>query len=115
MVNMLPSVAIPFLPMVWVLVASAYWWRKFSAPWLFAVAALFALFGIQSVVSFLWDFWPFSETHALVNVAKVSEADMQQYLEEKNRIAMIQGVLVLIAGVPFLWWLKGGLSRAQRP
>ena len=115
MVNMLPSVAIPFLPIVWVLVASVYWWRKLAAPWLFTVAALFALFGIQSVISFLWDFWPFSETHTLVNIAKVSEENMRQNLEEMNHVAIIQGVLFLVAGIPFLWWLKRGLALAQRP
>jgi len=116
MVNILPAVLMPFLPIVWVLIASAYWWRQLSSPGLFFVAGLLALFGVQAVVSFLWDYWPhmfggyFLEANNFVAGKIPSEAEVQKQLEEQNRVAIIQAALVLVAAVPFLWWLKSGLS-----
>ncbi len=116
MVNMLPSVLLPFLPIVWVLIASAYWWRLLSSPGLFLVAGLLALFGIQAIVSFLWDWWPhvsggyFLEANNFVGGKAPSEAEVQRLLEEKNRVAILQATLVLVAAIPLLWWLKSGLS-----
>lgn len=108
MVNMLPSVLGPFLPIVWALVASVVWWRRFPSPWLFLVTALFALFGIQSIVSFLWAYWPALEAENFV--PNNSGADAQRHLEEMNRIAIAQAFIVLTIAVPFLKWLKGGMS-----
>jgi hypothetical protein len=113
MVNMLPTVLMPLLPVVWAFIASAYWWRQLSAPWLFAVAALLALLGIQVVVSILWDSWPFIGTNGYF-FEGVSDTEMQHYLEDKNRAAMMQAVIVLGAAIPFLLWLKSGFSIAHR-
>lgn len=117
MVNMLPTVLVPLLPMVWALIASAIWWRQLEAPGLFLVAALLALFGIQTVVSFLWDYWPslgaggyFLEANNFVSGKVLSEAEVRRHLDEKNRVAITQAFIVLAATVPFLWWLKSGLS-----
>jgi len=116
-VNMLPSILSPFLPIIWALIASAVWWRQLSSPWLFLVTALVALFGIQAIVSFLWDYWPsfggggyFLEANNFVPGKVLSEAEVQRHLEEKNRIAITQAFIVLATAVPFLWWLKSGLS-----
>jgi hypothetical protein len=116
MVNMLPSLSMPLLPIVWALIASAFWWRHLSSPGLFFVTALLALFGIQALVSFVWDFWPhlfgnyFLEQNNFVRGVVPSEAEIQRHLEEKNRAAVIQAAIVLAVATPFLWWLKSGLS-----
>ena len=109
MVNMLPSTLAPLLPILWAGIASALWWRQVSSPWLFTVTALLTLFGIQAVVSFLWDFWPqITGSYFLERIT--TEAQMQRHLEEQNRAALIQGVIVLSVGFPFLWWLKSAFS-----
>jgi hypothetical protein len=117
MSNMLPTVLTPFLPLVWALLASAFWWRQLPAPWLFLVAALLALFGIQTVVSFLWDYWPslsgggyFLEQNNLVAGKVLSDAELQRRIEEANRVAITKALIVLAAAIPFLLWLKNGLS-----
>ncbi|MFO0041370.1 MAG: hypothetical protein ACK55W_05390 [Pseudomonadota bacterium] len=113
---MLPSVLAPFLPIVWVLLASAYWWRELSSSWLFLVVGLLAVFGIQAIVSFLWTWWPhifgnyFLEASNVVAGKVPSEAELQRVFEEANRAAIIQATLVAVATVPLLWWLKSGLS-----
>ena len=115
-VNMLPSVLAPFLPIVWVLLASAYRWRELSSSWLFLVVGLLAVFGIQAIVSFLWTWWPhifgnyFLEASNVVTGKVPSEAELQRVFEEANRAAIIQATLVAVATVPLLWWLKTGLS-----
>lgn len=116
MINILPTVLLPLLPIMWVLIASTYWWRQLSSPGLFFVAGLLALFGIQTIVSFLWDWWPhmsgdyFLEANNFIAGKTLSEAEMQRVLEEKNRAAIIQAALVLVAAIPLLWWLKRALS-----
>lgn len=116
MVNMLPSVLMPFLPIAWVAIASVFWWRALSSPWLFLVTGLLALLGVQAVVSFFWDYWPhisggyFLEANNFVSGKLPSEAEIQRHLEEKNRIAITQAIILLVAAVPLLWWLKSGLS-----
>jgi hypothetical protein len=115
--NMLPTLLTPFLPLVWALIAGAFWWRQLQVPWLFLVAALLALFGIQTVVSVLWDYWPslsgggyFLEQNNLVAGKVLSDAELQRRIEEANRVAITKALIVFAAAVPFLWWLKSGLS-----
>ena len=109
MVNMLPSMVAPFLPILWIGIACALWWRDFSSPLLFATAGLLALFGLQAVVSFMWDVWPqITANHFLQRI--VTEAEMQRHLEEQNRTAIMQAVLLLLVGFPFLRWLRNGMS-----
>jgi hypothetical protein len=116
MVNMLSAILLPFLPIVWILIASAYWWHELSAPWLFFVAGMLALFGAQAVVAFLWDYWPhifghfFLEANNFVSVKTLSETEVQRLLEARNRVAVIQAAFVVVAAIPLLWWLKSGLS-----
>ena len=116
MVNMLPVVLTPILPLLWGLIASAFWWRQLSSLWLFLLAGVLALLGIQAAISFLWDYWPhlsgnyFLEANSFVGGKAPTEAEVQRLLEEKNRVAVIQATLVLVAAIPFLWWLKSGLS-----
>jgi hypothetical protein len=113
---MLPTILMPFLPVAWALFASAYWWRRLSSPWLFLTTALLALFGIQAVVAFIWEYWPlmsggyFLEHNNFVPGQLPSESEMQRRLEEENRVAIIQAVVLVIAAVPFLWWLRRGLA-----
>jgi hypothetical protein len=109
MVNTAPAVLLPLLPVLWVISASVLWWRKLSRPWLFSVVAVFALLGIQLLISLVWNIWPIIGAHT-VGISKVSPEEIQKYYEEKNRAAIIQAVLVFLAAVPFLWWLRGGLS-----
>lgn len=116
MVNMLPSVLAPFLPVVWVLVAAVMWWRQLESPVLYVVAALLALFGIQAVIGFLWNWWPALMASGGILVSKVAtheqlQQQLQQHLEEQNRRAVVQAILVLLVAIPFLWWLKAGLSK----
>lgn len=40
-----------FLPVIVAVVASVVLWRRLEHPWLFAVTAVFALFGIQSLIA----------------------------------------------------------------
>ena len=117
MVNMLPTLLMPFLPIVWALIAGAFWWRKLSSPGLFLVTAILALFGIQTIASFLWTYWPhmsgggyFLEANNFVAGKIPSEAEIQKHLEEENRVAIAQALVVFVAAIPFLWWLKSGLS-----
>ena len=116
MVNMLPAVLMPLLPVLWMAVASAFWWRSLSSPWLFLVAGLLALFGVQAVVSFFWDYLPhisggyFLEANNFVAGKSPSEAEVQRHLEEMNRVAFTQAMIVLVTAVPLLWWLRRGLS-----
>jgi hypothetical protein len=116
MVNMLPSLALPLLPIVWALIATAYWWRHLSSHGLFFVTALLALFGVQAIVSFAWESWPqlfgsyFLEPNNFVGGVAPSEADIQRHLEAKNQAAAIQAAVVFVAAIPFLWWLKSGLA-----
>jgi hypothetical protein len=113
---MLPTLLTPLLPLLWALIATVYWWRQLSVPWLFLVAGFLALLGVQSVVSFIWDYWPhlsgrhFLEANDFVAGKAPSEAAVQRVLEEKNRVAITQAALVLMAAIPLLWWLKSGLS-----
>jgi hypothetical protein len=101
---------LPLLPIVWTIAASAYWWRRLAVPLLFAATTLFAIFGIQSIVSFAWDYLPMmSGNYAFYGIT--SSAGMQRHLEEVHRGAMVQSVIVFIVSIPFLWWLKNGLSR----
>jgi hypothetical protein len=116
MSDMLTTVITPFLPLVWVLIASAFWWRQLQTPWLFIVAGLLALFGIQAVVSFLWGYWPimsggyFLEQNDLVSGRVFSDVELQHRIEEANRVAITKAFMVLAASIPFLLWLKSGLS-----
>ena len=112
MVNMLPSVLAPFLPIVWVVIACIVWWRNLSAPWLFLAAGLLALFGLQAVVSFVWDNWPLVRGGYFIEQIRTPD-QMQRHLEEKNRAALIQAGIVLVAGVALLWWLKDGLASTR--
>lgn len=111
-----PSLASPFLFIVWALIATVYWWRHLSSPGLFLVTALLALLGIQAIVSFVWDSWPhffgnyFLEPNKVVSGRIPSEAEIQRLLEVRNRDAAIQAAIVLAGAIPFLWWLKSGLS-----
>lgn len=107
---MLPTIVMPLLPMSWALIATAYWWRQLSSPWLFLVASVLALFGVQAVISFVWDWWP-QLTGSYFLEAVRTEAEMQRQFEEQNRAAVIQAALVLAAAIPFLFWLKGGLAK----
>jgi len=110
MVNMLPSMLAPFLPVVWAGIAAAIWWRHVSSPWLFAITALLTLLGFQVLVSFLWDFLPQAFGSGYILESMTTEAQMQRHLEESNRTALIQAAIVLLIGFPFLWWLKSGFA-----
>jgi hypothetical protein len=109
MVNTAPTDLLPLLPLLWVIGASAIWRRKLTTPWLFAVTALFALLGIQLVVSVVWKFWPFIGAHS-IGISEVSPEEMQRYYQKPNRAAIIQAILVFSAAIPFLLWLRSGLS-----
>ncbi|UUZ78117.1 hypothetical protein LP414_15505 [Polaromonas sp. P1(28)-13] len=112
MVNMLPSILLPVLPFVLAAFAGAWWWRQLSSPLLFAVTAALSLFGFQALLSFLWDFWP-NISSSMVLIQRVqTEAEVQHFFEEKNRAAIIQAIVVILVSVPFLWWLKNGLSSS---
>ena len=113
MINTAPAALLPLLPILWVVGASAIWWRQLSKPWLFVVTALFALLGIQLVVSLAWKIAPFIGGQSIA-ISKVSAGEMQRYFEERNRAAIIQAILVLFAAIPFLWWLSSGLSARNR-
>jgi hypothetical protein len=52
----------------------------------------------------------FLEANNFVAGKVPSEAEIQRHLEESNRVAITQALIVLVAAVPFLWWLKSGLS-----
>ena len=112
MINMLPSMLLPLLPIIWAIAATVYWRRYISSPLLFAVAALLALFGIQSIVLFLWDYLP-QITGNYIFESITSPAEMQRRLEQINRAAIIQAVVVFLIAIPFLWWLKNGLSLTR--
>ena len=113
MVNTAPAAFLPLLPILWVIAASAIWWRQLSKPWLFIVTALFALLGIQVVVSLAWQIAPFIGGQSIA-ISKVSAEDTQRYFEERNRVAIIQAIVVLFAAIAFLWWLSSGLSARNR-
>ena len=110
MVNMLPTVVMPLLPAVWALIASVYWWRDLSSPWLFVVAVVLALFGVQALILFLWDWLPQLTGNYFLEAVR-TEAGVQRHLEEQNRAAIIQAGVVLGAAIPFLLWLKAGLAK----
>ena len=115
MVNMLPSVVLPLLPVLWAVVAGAFWWRQLASPWLFFLTAILALLGIQAVLTFVWDWWPAARASGyFLESTKVSAEAVQRQLEETNRAAIIQAVIVVIAAVPYLFWLKGALG-VQKP
>jgi hypothetical protein len=113
---MIPSLLTPFLPTLLALLASMLWWRNLSSPWLFFVSATLAAFGIQAVIAFVRDYWPqfsggyFLEANVHVSGKLLSEADIQRALEREGRTALIQASCPFCAAVPFLFWLKSGLS-----
>ena len=101
----------PFLPALWALIAAVIWWRHVFSPALFAVAAVLGLFGIQAVVAFLWDYWPVFRGGYFLEVRPARPEEVEKLFEASQRRAMIQAAIVLVAAVPFLWWLKSGLSK----
>lgn len=107
MINMLPTILQPILPFLWALIACVWWWRRLSAKWLFAVTALFALFGIQVVITWVWDAWPFT---GKMIVLIPSEVELQRHLEAENHDAIVKAILLLIFAIPYLHWLKRRLS-----
>ncbi len=113
---MISSILTSFLPPLLALFASILWWRNLSSPWLFFVSATLAAFGIQAVVAFIWDYWPqffggyFLEATDQISGRILGEADIQHALERKGRAAIIQAICLFCAAVPFLFWLKSGLS-----
>jgi hypothetical protein len=109
MVNTAPAALLPLLPLLWVIGASAMWWRQLSRPWLFVVSALLALLGIQFVISLAWKIWSLMGGLSIA-MSKVSAEEVQRYFEEQNRVAVSQAILLLLAAIPFLWWLRSGLS-----
>lgn len=98
------------------MLASIFWWRALSSPWLFFVGATLALFGIQTIITFFFEYGLqfyggyFLEANEQIAGKVLSEADVQQALEKKGRTALIQASILLCAAVPFLLWLKSGLS-----
>jgi hypothetical protein len=106
----------PFAPFLWGVVASLIWWRQLQSPWLFLVVSVLALLGVQVVISILWSYLPllvgnyFLEAGKYVVARPLSEAELERITSEESRIAMLQAGLVLLAAVPFLWWVKNGLA-----
>lgn len=110
--NVFPLIVAPMLPILWALVAGAVLWRNLSSPWLFLVTAVFALFGIQTVISTVWECWAVSSN--FLEASAVSPEAMAQRLDESNRRTLVLAGLVLLSAFPFLWWLKNGFAPANK-
>jgi hypothetical protein len=86
---MIANLLTPFIPPLLALIAGAFFWRNLSAPWLFLVCGALALFGIQAIVSFAWEYWPmlsgghFLEANNQVVGRAVSEAEVQKFFKKR--------------------------------
>lgn len=94
-----------FLPVIVAAVASVALWKRLEHPWLFAVTAVFSLFGLQSLIA------PASISVLLPGGGGITP--------EVARGAFAQSVLVsaavlVLIGIPFLWWLQRALRKGGK-
>lgn len=91
-----------FLPPILAAVATAFTWRRLSRPVLFFVLGSLALLGIQAVIA------PVAVGVFLPTGGGISEAAVHEGFV--NSVQLSAG-LVVLGGVPLLWWLARALKR----
>jgi hypothetical protein len=112
--NMAVPMVTPFLPIAWALIALLLCWHRLASPALFTVTAALGVFGIQTVVAFLWTWWPMIRGGYFLESAKpLTLEEVERNLVMQNRRALAQAVIVLAVAIPFLWWLSNGLANVR--
>lgn len=91
-----------FLPPILAAVAAAVAWRRLSRPGLFFVVGSLALLGLQSVIA------PVAVGIFLPTGGGIAQAAAHEGFV--NSVQLSAG-LVVLGGVPLLWWLARALKR----
>lgn len=88
-----------FMPLIVAIVAAAIAWRRLARPWLFLVASVLALLGVQAIAA------PAAVGYFL------SSASASGASAGFDRSLVVSAVLVVALGTPFMWWLSRGLRK----
>ena len=91
------------LPVIIAILASVIAWRTVSRPWLFLVASLLALLGLQGIAA--------PAATAVFYPSPVSGP--LTWDSPFARGLVLSAVLQLAVGGPFLWWLSRGLRKGS--
>jgi hypothetical protein len=109
-VNTAPAFLIPMLPFVWATIGTIIWWKKLPSRWTFLIIGIFALLGVDHVISVVWDFSKLFSGIGLTGMP-ISATEMARVLNDQNWIAQVKGMLVFSSAIPLLYFLKRGLCR----
>jgi hypothetical protein len=102
--------------------AAMVWWRTLSHRWLFAVAGLLALVGLQFLIREV-----FVTIHASTFIASPTDSTVAAIRAEdavslaENAIGQLTVLMfwmllsLMMSGVVFLWWLRNALWRPWQP
>ena len=91
-----------FLPLILAVIASALAWRRVSRPWLFLVASVLTMFGLQQILA---------PAAAAVYVPSSGLHNAVGLDSPFGRSLIAAAVVQLLIGLPFLWWLSRGLRK----
>ena len=97
------GLALVSLPLLLGVLATAIVWRSVSRPWLFLVAAVLALLGLQGILA-----------PAATALFLSSEGSAPLTTESGfGRALIFAAVLQVLMGIPFMWWLSRGLRKGK--
>ena len=89
-----------FLPIILAAAAALVFWRNIAHPILFCVTSVLALIGVQSLIA------------PAVVMALLSRNANAISSEAFEHSVIASAILVVIVGVPFLWWLRRAFFKA---
>jgi hypothetical protein len=108
MINMLPSILLPLLPLAWGVAAISLWGRNLASPVLYGSAVTLSGFGIQLIARFFLDKWKIPAGGNIIAVSRLSPEDVGAMLERQNQDAWQLAGVVLVVSIAFAFWLRSG-------
>lgn len=108
------AITLPFLAsLVLAGVCSAFWWKSFQSPWQFFVFALLVLLGLHRVVQVFAEAAKLLRTEFGGYFLEVRKgADFYERVQEQLTLeAFVIAGVVVVVGIPLLFWLRSALPR----
>ena len=102
--TLLAAVAFPFLLP---LIVSAVLWRKLDRRWLFLVVSFFCIVGLDYLV---FDVMQYTLEPPAVTADDVVPS-IEAFARNRQMVVLIADAVVLVAGLPLLYWLFTALRR----
>ena len=112
--QLLVAITLPFLTAIILsAVCAALWWQSLQSPWQFLVLALLSLLGLHRVVQVAAESFKLLRTElgGYFLEARKPPNLHELVLEQMTAEAFAIAGVVVIAGIPLLFWLRNALPK----